>query len=251
MPLLDLDGKALEYRLIAGPSDRPTLVFLHEGLGSIEAWRDFPRAVAEAAHCPALVYSRFGYGRSAPLDRARMPDYLHIEALEVLPRVLDRLGIEDPMLIGHSDGSSIALIHASQYPVRALMLEAPHVFIEEMTVAGVAEAKLAYQSADLRERLGRYHNDVDHAFWGWNDAWLSPDFRDWNIEDLLPAISCPILLIQGESDEYASIAQLDAIAAGVTVPVESLLLSHCRHAPHRDQAERTRDAMVEFINANL
>lgn len=220
-------------------------------MGSVEAWRDFPAIVAEAASCKALIYSRFGYGRSAPLDRERLPDYLHIEALDVLPRVLDQLGVADPILIGHSDGASIALIHASEHPVRALLLEAPHVFIEEMTIEGVAEAKLAYQSADLRERLGRYHNDVDQAFWGWNDAWMSPDFRGWNIEALLPAISCPILLIQGESDEYASIAQLDAIAAGVSVPVETVLLSHCRHTPHRDQAERTRDAMVEFIRANL
>jgi pimeloyl-ACP methyl ester carboxylesterase len=250
---LEAGGHRLEYQQVRPPeaeADAPTLVFLHEGLGSVALWKRFPGEVAQAAACPALVYSRYGYGKSDKLAPPRQVDYMHREALDVLPQVLDQLGIENPILIGHSDGASIALIHAGSgtRPVRGLVAMAPHVFVEDITVRSIAEAREAWRSTDLPERLGRYHDHVDAAFRGWNDIWLHPDFLRWNIEEYLGDIRCPLLLIQGEDDQYGTPAQVHAIEQQVSGPVETLLLADCAHSPHQSQLDATRDAIVEFVD---
>jgi pimeloyl-ACP methyl ester carboxylesterase len=252
MPFVTIGGRRLEYELIAaGDADAPTLILLHEGLGSLAQWRDFPSHLAQATGCATLVYSRLGYGQSDALAQARRVDYMHVEALETLPALRDALAIADPILVGHSDGASIALIHAGarRWSVRGLILEAPHVFVEDVTVASIAAAREAYRTTDLRTRLARYHGDVDGAFRGWNDIWLDAEFRGWNIEDHLSAITCPVLVVQGEDDEYGTSAQPDAIAAKVAGPVETLLLPNCKHSPHRDQPDATLAAMARFVAA--
>lgn len=248
--IVDVSGQRLECVRIGAELPGPTLVFLHEGLGSVALWRDFPRRVAEATSLPALIYSRAGYGNSTTLARARTPSYMHDEALAVLPALLDALDIVEPILIGHSDGASIALIHAGSgvRPVRALVAIAPHVFVEDLSVGGIEQARLAYEGTDLRAKLARYHGDVDSAFRGWNDIWLSPAFRDWNIEAFLPGITCPLLLIQGRDDEYGTLAQLDAIERQASGPVERVELAACRHSPHRDQPEATLAAIAGFVS---
>ncbi len=252
MAFATVEGQRLEIeRIAAAPADAPTLVFLHEGLGSLALWRDFPAKLAQRTGAAALVYSRRGYGKSDRLAAPRKVDYMHDEALVVLPALLRELGISNPVLIGHSDGASIALIHAGsgRWPVRALVLEAPHVFVEDVTVASIEQAKITYRTTDLGKRLARYHDDPDHAFWGWNDIWLDPAFRAWNIEDCLPGVRCPVLAIQGADDEYGSLAQLDAIERGVSGPFERLVLASCKHSPHRDQEAATLDAMARFVDA--
>jgi pimeloyl-ACP methyl ester carboxylesterase len=246
---VDVAGHRLECVRIRGAKSAPTLVFLHEGLGSVALWKDFPARVADATGCPALVYSRAGYGRSSPALLPRTPDYMHVEALTVLPALLDRLGIADPVLIGHSDGASIALLHAGSgsRPVRALVALAPHVFVEDMSIASIDEVRRQYETTDLRERLARRHADPDAAFRGWNDIWLSPAFRSWNIEACLPGVRCPLLLIQGRDDEYGSAAQLDAIERQVGGKVTRIELADCRHSPHRDQPEATLAAIADFV----
>lgn len=255
MDFLQAGGHRLEYQkhLPSGLSDakaatRPTLVFLHEGLGSVALWKRFPAEVAQASGCPVLVYSRHGYGRSDRLHEPRRVDYMHREALEVLPEVLDRLGVDDPILVGHSDGASIALIHAGsgKRPVRGLVAMAPHVFVEDITVKSIAEAGEAFRTTDLPERLGRYHDDVASTFRGWNDIWLHPDFRRWNIEEYLPQIRCPVLLIQGEDDQYGTAAQVGAIARLVSGPVETVMLAECAHSPHQAQKDATLAAIAGF-----
>ena len=249
-------GHRLEYNqlLPAGLPDaaaetRPTLVFLHEGLGSVALWKQFPRQVAEAAGCPTLVYSRYGYGKSDRMKEARKVDYMHREALEVLPEVLDQLGVGAPILIGHSDGASIALIHAGtgQRPVRGVVAMAPHVFVEDITVRSIAEARTNFENSDLAERLGRFHDDAVSTFRGWNDIWLHPDFRLWNIEEYLPGVKCPVLLIQGEDDQYGTVAQVDAIARQVSGPVETVMLPDCAHSPHQAQKDATIAAIAAFV----
>lgn len=242
-------GHRLEYQRIEGRANAPCLVFLHEGLGSVALWRDFPAKLAQASGAPAVVYSRYGYGASDRLTAPRGVDYMHREALETLPGLRAALGLDDVILIGHSDGASIALIHAGsgRWPVRALILEAPHVFVEEISVESIAAAREAYAATDLRRRLERYHADVDGAFRGWNDIWLDPRFREWNIEQYLPGVRCPVLAIQGADDEYGTQAQIDAIAHGVAGPFERLMLAQCQHSPHRDQEETVLRAMAGFI----
>ncbi|MGI9132372.1 MAG: alpha/beta fold hydrolase, partial [Rhodoferax sp.] len=234
MPTLCVAGHALEYQWFDPPHAREAesdaiLVFLHEGLGSLAMWKDFPAQVALATGCRALVYSRQGYGKSAPLSTPRTVRYMHDEALIALPELLHQLHIRNPILIGHSDGASIALIHAAQrsWPVRALVLLAPHVFVEQLTVDSIAKAKIAYQGSDLPVKLGRYHDDVDGAFWGWNQIWLDPAFRHWNIESGLSKITCPVLAIQGEDDEYGTMAQVESIARQ-TRQVRVIQLGQCR-----------------------
>ena len=248
-----VDGVELEYERLQGDRSAPTLVFLHEGLGSIAMWRDFPQRVVSACGCPALIYSREGYGQSSPLAAQQRADYMHVEALVRLPKLLDRLDIEAPILIGHSDGASIALIHAGarQRRVRACVAMAPHVFVEDVSIASIAAACDAYESGGLRERLARYHRDVDSAFKGWNDVWLSPAFRDWNIESYVAAIDCPILLIQGRDDEYGTLRQLAAIERGTAAKVSRLVLDDCGHSPQRDQPEATLGAIAAFISEML
>jgi pimeloyl-ACP methyl ester carboxylesterase len=227
----------------------PTIVFLHEGLGCVEMWRDFPQRVAQATGCEVLVYSRAGYGNSDPVELPRHITFMHDEALVTLPQLLDQLGIRDPILFGHSDGGSIALIHASQRrEIRALILEAPHVFVEEISVRSISEAAANYETGPLRRRLERYHGtNVDCAFWGWNRVWLNPAFRSWNIEKCLPRIDIPILVIQGEDDEYGTLEQVSAIQRGCSGDVKTAVFANCGHSPHRDQPERTLQAIKSFV----
>jgi pimeloyl-ACP methyl ester carboxylesterase len=248
-------GHRLETLTIpAGDPAAPTLVLLHEGLGSISMWRDFPQALAACTGCAVVAYSRYGHGNSAPLEGPRAVRYMHDEALVALPDLLQRLGIERPVLVGHSDGASIAVIFAGAAGMeprlrpRGLVLMAPHVFVEDLTVESIAAVKRAYETTDLPRRLGRHHADGDRTFYGWNDIWLHPDFRAWNIEEYLPGIDCRVLLIQGEEDEYGTPEQLAAIRRGVTaVPVEERLLPACGHSPHRDQSAATLEAIADFV----
>ncbi len=215
-------------------------------------WKEFPAEVAAATGCEVMVYSRKGYGESDPVEVPRPLTYMHTEGLEVVSKVLDAARIEEAMLVGHSDGGSIALVNAGgvrDSRVIALILLAPHVFNEEMCVASIREAKVAYESDGLRERLERHHGkNVDCAFWGWNHAWLDPDFMQWNIEEFLSGVEVPVLLIQGADDEYGSLLQLDAIERQVKGPTQRRVLSGCGHSPHRDQPEATLEAIAQFVD---
>jgi pimeloyl-ACP methyl ester carboxylesterase len=232
----------------------PLLVFLHEGLGSVAMWKDFPRALCEAAGCRGLVYSRPGYGRSTPRSAGeKLPvDFMHVQAREVLPALLATLGAADdgaPLwLFGHSDGASIALIHAAAFPqsVAGIIALAPHIMVEDVSVASIAQARQAYLKTDLKARLARYHDDADSAFWGWNDIWLDPRFRGWSIEELLPGVRCPVLAVQGEDDEYGTMEQIDGLARRAP-RVELLKLARCGHSPQRDRPEDVTGAAIEFI----
>jgi pimeloyl-ACP methyl ester carboxylesterase len=249
MPFATIASRRIEYeRIEVADANRPTLVFLHEGLGSVTMWRGFPADVARATNCNALVYSRYGYGNSESLAEPRTVRYMHDEALVALPELFDKLAIGRPILIGHSDGGSIALIHAScgARPVTAVITLAAHVMVEAISVASIAAAKTDYESSGLRAKLARYHADVDSAFWGWNRIWLAPEFRNWNIEACLPRIACPSLAIQGEGDEYGTMEQLRRIGAQVP-DVELLRLADCKHAPHLDQREAVIEAIALFI----
>ena len=251
-PIRDVvvDGRRLETLWIpANKPGAPPIVMLHEGLGSIAHWRDFPALVAERTGCAVLVYSRYGYGNSDRLLEKRPVDYMHREAEVVLPALLEKLGINQPVLLGHSDGASIAIIFAGKYPdaARALILEAPHVFVEDLSLESIAAAKTFYEKTDLPQRLARYHAHPDRTFWGWNDIWLDPAFRSWNIEAYLDAIRRPILVIQGEDDEYGTTRQVEAIQAGAP-QTEVLLLGGAKHAPHRDQREATLERIAQFVS---
>jgi pimeloyl-ACP methyl ester carboxylesterase len=249
MPTVAVGGRKVEYSMIpAEAGARPVLVFLHEGLGSVALWRDFPDKVAHRLGVPAFVYSRFGYGRSDGLLAKRTPRFMHEEALDVLPLLLHQLGIEAPLLIGHSDGASIALIHAalSGCPVRGLVLMAPHVFVEPICVESIAAIRDTYFKTDLKARLAKYHDHVDDAFLGWADIWLEQEFLAWSIEDLIGRIGQPMLLIQGRDDEYGTLEQLDRIEARAKVPVSRLVLDVCGHSPHRDREAAVIEAVVAF-----
>jgi pimeloyl-ACP methyl ester carboxylesterase len=245
---IDIAGARLELLRIAPERAAPTIVFLHEGLGSVAGWRDFPRTVCDRLAAPGLVYSRRGYGRSTVLDAPRAADYLHREAWDVLPALLAALGIEQPFLVGHSDGGSIALLFAARYSPRAIAVMAPHVFVEDVTIEGIRAARAAWGSGKLHEPLARLHEDPDGAFFGWNDGWLAPDFRSWNIEAELPKIRCPVLAIQGYEDTYATMEQLERIARG-TRNCRLLKLENCGHSPQRDQPAAVIDAIAELYPA--
>lgn len=250
MPFLRAAGRSLEYEWIeAAAPGRPVLVFLHEGLGSIRQWRDFPSRLAQATGAAALVYNRYGYGNSDALREQRVSvRFMHDEALESLPQVLAALKIDAPVLVGHSDGASIALIYAGAgHPAGGLALMAPHVFVEEICIRSIEQAKREFESGDLAQRLGRYHRDPRKTFYLWNDVWLDPEFRRWNIEEYLPGIGCPVLAIQGIDDEYGTMAQLDAIQAKVGGPCELVKLPDSGHAPHRDQPEAALAALTRFV----
>jgi len=213
-------------------------------------WRDFPSRLAAATGCPTLVYSRYGYGQSDSLQEAFGTDYMHREGRETLPELLAELGIVNPVLVGHSDGASIALLHAGAgHAVAGVVVMAPHCFVEDISIRSIAAARLAFETTDLPAKLGRYHRDVNRTFRGWNDIWLHPDFRAWNIEDCLPNITCPILAIQGEDDEYGTMAQVEAIASGATASpgVELIKLADCRHSAHKDQAVAVIEAISRFV----
>lgn len=243
----------LEYQLIpAHQINRPTLVLLHEGLGSVSMWRDFPARLAAATGCRTLVYSRYGYGQSDILQEDFKIDFMHREGREVLPELLGALDIEQPVLVGHSDGASIALLHAGdgRYAVAGLAVMAPHCFVEEISIRSIEAARVAFETTDLADKLARHHRDARRTFHGWNDIWLDPDFRTWNIVGCLADIRCPILAIQGVDDEYGTMAQIEAIArqASAAPAVELLKLADCRHSPHRDQAQAAIDAIVRFVD---
>jgi pimeloyl-ACP methyl ester carboxylesterase len=235
------------------PGDRtqPALVFLHEGLGSVGLWRDFPARVTAATGRRAVIYSRFGHGASDPLEQPRTPRFMHDEALTTLPALLDRLELDAPVLVGHSDGASIALIHAGTAgrPVSGLALIAPHVFVEDVSVRGIEEARRAFAETDLPARMARHHRDAEATFRAWNDAWLAPEFRAWNIEDVLGEIACPVLVVQGVEDQYGTLAQVDAIERGVRGSFRRLVLDGVGHAPHLEAPDATLAAVVELVES--
>lgn len=244
-------GARLEYRLVAGTGP-VTLVLLHEGLGCLDLWRDFPDRLADATGMPVLAYSRRGYGRSDAVPVPRSPQYMHDEALRTLPALLDHFDLRRFVLVGHSDGASIALIHAGEGlrpGLAGVVAMAPHVFVEACTVEAIAAAARAYRETGLRDRLARYHSArVDGAFWGWNQIWLSREFADWNIEACLPRIDVPLLVVQGDDDPYGTLAQVDAIEAGCA-RTRRLVLERCGHAPQRDRAEATLSAISAFCTS--
>lgn len=246
-----VDGHWLEAAGIdARDASLPTIVMLHEGLGSVAHWKDFPLRLSEQTGAGVFVYSRYGHGGSDGLQEPRTVSYMHHEAQVVLPKILRQAKIERPLLLGHSDGASIAIIYAGTFPgsPAGLVLEAPHVFVEDITVSSIAQARVAYQETDLPQRLGRYHANVDSIFWGWNNIWLDPRFRDWNIEAFLDPIRCPVLVLQGAQDEYGTMAQVEAIQRRIP-SASSIVLDDCKHAPHRDRSDATLSAISEFMRA--
>ncbi len=248
---LHINGQALEARWIEGADQKPVILMLHEGLGSVSLWRDFPDQVAASTGAPVLVWSRAGYGKSTPAQLPRPLTYMHDEAMYSLPAVVQQFEGRRHVLLGHSDGASIALIHAGDCPqpgLEGLVLMAPHVFVEDISITGIEAARTAWQAGNLRDRLMRHHgSNVDCAFLGWNGAWLDPAFRQWNIERYLKAITVPSLLIQGRDDEYGSLAQLEAITAQVSGPVQTLVLDACGHSPQKDQTAAVLDAITIFM----
>jgi pimeloyl-ACP methyl ester carboxylesterase len=248
---VSIDGVRLEFEWHGPPpASAATIVFLHEGLGSIGQWRDFPAELCARLGCGGLVYSRCGHGKSDALTGPRQLGFMHDEATTVLPRLLDVFEVRRPVIVGHSDGASIALIHAGcgAGDPCALVLEAPHVFVEEVTVTRIAELRELYRTGDLRTRLARYHgNNVDSLFQYWTDVWLRPEFRDWNIEAYLPDVRCPTLVIQGKQDEYGTDRQVNALVAALGGRCEGIMLDHCGHSPHVDQRATVADIMARFI----
>ena len=250
--LLRVPGGEVEVDTTAGDPSLATLVFLHEGLGSIDLWRGFPDDVRAAlGEHPTVVYSRHGYGRSAPATMPRPVDYMHHEADVVLPALVAELEMERPWLIGHSDGASIALLYAGAgRPVAGIVSLAAHVFVEDASVAGVAAATTAFETTAMSERMGRYHHDPVATFRGWSDVWSSAEFRDWNIEDRLPTITAPVLAVQGHDDEYGTMAQLDAIEQGVAGPCRRVEIVGVGHAPHLDARERVIAEIVDVVRGS-
>lgn len=248
---LSIGTQRLEYRMIGPrPDAAPTLVLLHEGLGCVGLWGDFPDRLQAATGAGVLVYSRAGYGRSNPVPLPRPLSYMHDEAREVLPRLLERIGFQRGLLIGHSDGASIAAIYVGSHQdhrVGGLVLIAPHFFTEDAGIASIVEARRSYESGDLRARLSRWHTHVDNAFKGWNGAWLDPDFRQWDITEYLAYIRVPMLIVQGEDDQYGTVKQIEAAQQECYCPVEVALLAGAKHSPQRDAPEATLKAIAEFV----
>jgi len=239
----------IEYEWVGDAgSPLPPVVFLHEGLGSLAMWKDFPEHFCADNGFRGLVFSRYGYGQSSPkpADEHWRPDFMHQQAHDVLPALFAHLQIETPWLFGHSDGGSIALLHAARFDVAGVVVVAPHIKVEDVSIASIEQARTAYATTDLRARLARYHADPDSAFRGWNDVWLSPTFRDWNIEDELAAIRCPVLAVQGEDDEYGTLAQVRGIAAKLP-KTRLLVIVKCGHSPHRDQPALLAQEAARFI----
>ena len=248
---LTIAGKKIEAGWHGpAPEEAPTLVLLHEGLGSLAMWKEFPQQLAERTGYGVLVYSRPGYGNSDPVELPRPLAYMHEEASGILPAVLDQAGVRKAILVGHSDGASIATIYAGgrqDFRVRSLVLIAPHFFVEDISVRSIAAVKDAYETSDLRARLAKYHRDVDVAFWGWNRAWLDPDFRHWRIDEYLAYIRVPILIVQGEDDEYGTMAQIAVAQQEAYCPVEVRMLPGAGHSPQVDRPQETLEAIGEFV----
>jgi pimeloyl-ACP methyl ester carboxylesterase len=252
---LDIGAQRLEYRF-AGPrpDSAPTLVLLHEGLGSVGLWNDFPEKLSAATGTGVFVYSRAGYGKSSPVKLPRPLSYMHDEARETLPRLLDAIGFRRGLLVGHSDGASIAAIYAGSHQdhrVGGLVLIAPHFFTEDSGIASIVEAKKAYETGDLRARLSRRHADVDNAFLGWNGAWLDPEFRKWDITEFLAYIRVPMLIVQGKDDQYGTVKQIEVAQQECYCPVDVALLPGARHSPQRDTPEAALKAISEFVASVL
>jgi len=243
---LEIDGRRLEAVEVPGTADERPLVLLHEGLGSVSAWRGFPEELHRATSRRVIAFSRFGHGRSDPPLEPRTPAFFHEEALDVLPRVLHRLDTEEPVLVGHSDGASIALIYAAASPVRGLVLIAPHVVVEDVTLAAIRETRDRFETADLRERLARYHDDPDVAFRNWCDVWLDPAFRSWTLEPDAERVDCPVLLIQGADDPYGTLDQLDRIEALVRGPTRRVIVPG-GHGLHREAPEQLVSEVTRFL----
>lgn len=249
---LVVDGRRLEAAWEGEPSQE-AIVLLHEGLGSLAQWREFPAALGGATSWPVFAYSRFGYGRSDRVPLPRPLDYMQREGELVLPRVLDAAGIERAVLVGHSDGGSIAIVAAGSGEIRVvgLALLAAHVFCEDVSVTSIEKAREAYLHEGLRARLARYHDDVDGAFWGWNRAWLDPAFREWNIESYLAGVTVPTVVVQGDEDPYGTLAQVEAIERGVRGPVKRLVLPGVAHAPHREREAEIVAAVAGVVVAAM
>jgi len=252
---LRIGDSDLEYRFIGpAPDAAPTIVMLHEGLGSAALWGDFPDRLQAATRAGVFVYSRAGYGASTPVKLPRPLDYMHREALEVLPKLLDAIGFRRGILLGHSDGASIAAIYTGgvqDHRVRAIALMAPHFIVEDVSVRSIAEIKTTYETTNLREKLARWHKDVDNAFYGWNGAWLDPAFRAWDISEYLAYIRVPVAIIQGADDQYGTIRQVEIAEQECYCPVDVTMLAGAGHSPHREATGATLDAISEFANAVL
>ena len=247
---LTIGAARLEYRMIGpSPESAATIVMLHEGLGSAGLWGDFPEKLQAATGAGVFVYSRAGYGHSTPVKLPRPIDYMHVEALDVLPKLLDKIGFRRGMLLGHSDGASIAAIYAGAHQdhrVQGLALIAPHFIVEDVSIASIAEIRTAYETTSLKEKLARWHKDVDNAFYGWNGAWLDPKFRDWDISEYLAYIRVPVAIVQGADDQYGTIRQIEIAQAECYCPVDVTILSGAGHSPHREAADATLAVIADF-----
>jgi pimeloyl-ACP methyl ester carboxylesterase len=243
---LEIGGLAVEVLDLPGPSPGAPLVLLHEGLGSVGLWREFPAQLHGATGRRLIAFSRYGHGRSAPPPRPRTPAFFHEEALEVLPELLSALEVSDPVLVGHSDGASIGLIHAAHHPVAALVLLAPHVFVEDICVTAIRGTRETFVQGELRERMARHHDDPDAAFWGWCDVWLDPAFAQWTLEEEASMLQAPSLLIQGAEDPYGTLAQIERIEARAGGPVQRLVLGG-GHSPHLEHGREVADAVAAFL----
>jgi len=252
---LRIGNASLEYKWLAPQdADAPTIVMLHEGLGSVGLWGDFPEKLQQATSAGIFVYSRAGYGQSSAVSLPRPLDYMQREALDVLPKVLDAIGFKRGLLLGHSDGASIATIYAGAHQdhrLNGLMLMAPHFIVEDISVKSIAEIKTAYETTDLKPKLARWHKDVDNAFYGWNRAWLDPKFRDWDISEYLAYIRVPVMVLQGVDDQYGTLRQVEIAQEECYCPVDLKVISGAGHSPHREAPEATLDAIEHFAKAAL
>jgi pimeloyl-ACP methyl ester carboxylesterase len=245
----------LEYRMIGpAPGDAPTIIMLHEGLGSAGQWGDFPDRLQMATGVGVFVYSRAGYGASTPVTLPRPLDYMHTEALDVLPKLLDEIGFRRGLLLGHSDGASIAAIYAggvADHRVRGVAMIAPHFIVEDVSVTSIAEIKQAYETTNLKSKLARWHSDVDNAFYGWNGAWLDPRFRNWDISEFLAYIRVPLAILQGANDQYGTLRQVEIAQEECYCPVDVTIVPDAGHSPHRDAPEASLNAIAEFAGRIL
>lgn len=248
---IQTDGGRLEARCWGPPpAEAPTIVMLHEGLGCVAMWRDLPQRLADATGWGVLAYSRLGYGRSDPCDLPRPIDYMHHEGEHVLPQVLDAIGLRRGVTLGHSDGGSIAALHLGgvrDHRVRGTILIAPHFFVEDCSIRAIRDAREAWETGDLRQKLARYHANVDCAFLGWNRAWLDPRFRDWNITEALSYLQIPVLAFQGLDDPYGTRAQVEIVEAEMYAPAEIHLMEDCGHAPQRDRPDFVIGTIADFL----